>query len=190
MIKIAIVGNIASGKSEVQKYLINKDFVVLDTDMMTHDILMDKAEVAEAFENYDVFEFGRLSKQKLSNLVFANPELKEKLEDIVHPLIAEEIHSAFKTFKDEKLIFIAIPLLFEVGWENMFDKIIFIKTDENIQLERLMNRNNYSKEEAEVRINSQMPQADKLEKSDYIIENNSSIENLYTAIENIISQLQ
>lgn len=189
MIKVAIVGNIASGKSEVQKYLINKDYVVLDTDMMTHDILMDKAEVAEAFAEYDVFEFGRLSKEKLGKLVFANPELKEKLEDIVHPLIAEEIHSAFKTFENEEIIFISIPLLFEVGWENMFDKIIFVSIDEKLQLERLMNRNNYSKEEAELRINSQMPQCEKLDKSDFIIENNSDIKDLHNEIEKVLSLL-
>lgn len=189
MIKIAIVGNIASGKSEIQKYLINKDYVVLDTDMMTHDILMDGAEVAKAFEEYDIFEFGRLSKEKLSKLVFGNYELKKKLENIVHPLIAEEIQTSFNTFKDEKYLFISVPLLFEVGWENMFDKIIFVSIDEKLQLERLMNRNNYSKEEAELRINSQMPQDEKIKKSDFTIENNADIKTLHNLIENVLAKL-
>ncbi|MCM1266069.1 MAG: dephospho-CoA kinase [Candidatus Gastranaerophilales bacterium] len=186
MLKVAIVGNIASGKSEVQKYLAEKDFVVLDTDMMTHDILMDKPDVAEAFEDYDVFEYGRLSKEKLGKLVFSNPELKEKLEDIVHPFIIQEIENAFKTYSDEKYLFIAIPLLFEVGWESLFDKIIFVSSDDNLRLERLMNRNNLSEADAMLRINSQLPQTEKLDKADVIISNNSSKEELYNSIENML----
>ena len=65
MIKYAIVGNIASGKSEMEKVLEEHNFVVLDTDLITHDILIDRPNVAQAFSDYDVFEYGKLSKDKL-----------------------------------------------------------------------------------------------------------------------------
>lgn len=188
MHKIAIVGNIAAGKSEVEKYLSKKDFVVLDTDMMTHDILMDKPDVPEAFEDYDIFEYGRLSKQKLGKLVFDNPELKSKLEDIVHPLIMQEIDNAFRIYSNEKIVFISVPLLFEVGWESLFDKIIFIKADDNIRLERLIERSGLSREDASKRLKSQIPQDEKLAKAHYIIENNSTIDNLYEQIERILDE--
>lgn len=187
MIKYALTGNIASGKSEFEKELEAHDFVVLDTDLITHDILIDRPEIGRAFSEYDVFEFGRLSKEKLGKLVFSNPELKSKLESIVHPLILDELNTAFKVYEDESAIFVSVPLLFEVGWENLFDKIIFIKSDDDIRLKRLMKRNGYDKEYALKRIKSQDPQEDKLSKSDFIIENNGSIDEFRTKITEFIS---
>lgn len=187
MIKYAITGNIASGKSEFEKVLEAHDFVVLDTDLITHDILIDRPEIGRAFSEYDVFEFGRLSKEKLGKLVFSNPELKSKLESIVHPLILDELNTAFKVYEDESAIFVSVPLLFEVGWENLFDKIIFIKSDDDIRLKRLMKRNGYDKEYALKRIKSQDSQEDKLSKSDFIIENNGSIDEFRAKITEFIS---
>lgn len=189
MIKVAIVGNIASGKSEFEKYLFNNDYVVFDTDVMTHDILVDKPEVSEAFEEYDVFEHGRLSREKLGKLVFENEDLKEKLEDIVHPLILEDIENLFKTYKDEEYVFVSVPLLFEVGWEQIFDKIIFIKSDDDIRLKRLMERNGYTEEYAKKRMNSQLPQEEKIAKADIVVENNSTKEEFYKNIKTCLKNL-
>ncbi|MCD8377708.1 MAG: dephospho-CoA kinase [Candidatus Gastranaerophilales bacterium] len=187
MIKYAIVGNIASGKSEMEKILARHDIVVLDTDLITHDILIDKPDVPEAFKDYDVFEYGKISKSKLAKLVFDNPELRTKLENIVHPLIIEELESAFRVYSGEKYIFVSVPLLFEAGWEKMFDKIIFINSDDDIRLERLMERNNLSKDDALRRLNSQLPQADKIKKSDFVIDNNSSFDEFIHNIEKFLS---
>lgn len=189
MIKVAIVGNIASGKSELEKYLFNSGFVVLDTDVMAHDVLVDTADVAKAFEEYDVFEYGLLSREKLGKLVFSNEELKERLENIVHPLIKENIKESFETFADEDFVFISVPLLFEVGWEDLFDKIIFVKADDDIRLERLIKRNGYGREYAQVRLSSQGSQDGKISKSDYVIENNSSKEEFYANIKSCLNWL-
>ena len=189
MIRYAITGNIASGKSEAERIFSKNGFIVFDTDTITHDILIDKPDVPEAFKDYDVFEYGRLSRPKLSNLVFNNPELKTKLENIIHPLIKHELEEIFKTYADEKYIFISVPLLFEAGWENMFDKIILITCDEKIQLERLMKRNNLSKSDALKRLNAQLPQDIKIPKSDIVIENNFSIEDLQEKITKFILSL-
>ncbi len=189
MIKVAIVGNIASGKSELEKYLFNSGFVVLDTDVMAHDILVDKPDVAKAFEEYDVFEYGLLSREKLGKLVFSNEELKEKLESIVHPLIKETIKDSFETFADEDFVFVSVPLLFEVGWQEMFDKIIFIKADDEVRLERLIKRNGYSREYAQTRLDSQLSQETKITNSDYVIENNSSKEEFYKNIKSCLDKL-
>jgi len=124
MIKYAIVGNIASGKTTMEKELEKHDFVVMDSDLIAHDILIDSPVIAEAFKDYDVFEYGRLSRDKLGKLVFNNPDLKTKLENLIHPLIKQEIETAFKTYKDKKAVFVSVPLLFEVGWQDVFDKII------------------------------------------------------------------
>ena len=178
MIKYAITGNIASGKSEAEKILSKNGFIVFDTDTMTHDILIDMPEPSEAFREYDVFEYGRLSRSKLSDLVFNNHELKKKLENIIHPLIKQELEDIFKTYADEKYIFVSVPLLFEAGWENMFDKIILITCNKKTQIERLMSRNKLSENDALKRLNTQLPPDIKIPKSDIVIENNSLIDDL------------
>ena len=107
----------------------------------------------------------------------------------MHPLIMQEIELAFKTFANEKYLFISVPLLFEVGWEKLFDKIVFIKTDDEIRLNRLMERNNYSKEDALKRINSQKPQEEKISKVDYVIENNLTKEDFRKNVLEFLSNL-
>ena len=148
MIKVAIVGNIASGKSIVEKYL-EKSYPVIDTDKITHDLLeKNQAKILEMFNKNDLLDNGFLSRKKLSNLVFSNNELLKKLENFLHPLIREEILKFFENNKNKKLIFVSVPLLFEAKFENLFDKIIFIYANDNLRLERLMKRNNLSKTEA------------------------------------------
>ena len=191
MIKIAICGNIASGKSTVQKFIEAKGFKVLDTDEVTHVLLSVKnSELLEVFKAYDVFENGDFSREKLGKLVFANPDLKKKLEDVLHPQIRQEICKFFEQNKKEKLLFVGIPLLFEANMQDLFDKILFIYTDDDIRLKRLLLRNGYSVEYAKARLNSQMRQEEKAQKSDYVINNNGSIEELNVNIIKLFEQIR
>ncbi len=173
MLKIAITGNIAAGKTQVEKILANQ-FKVFDTDKIAHEKLNDLKE----FYGYDVFTNGIVDRKKLGELVFNNPELKIKLENIIHPLVKEEVLKIFAENKDENIIFISVPLLFETDFYKLFDKILFVAADENIRLERLKKRNNISKEEALLRIRAQKSQEEKIKRADFIIENNSTPEDL------------
>ena len=191
MISIAIVGNIASGKSTVENVLRKKGYKVFDSDIIAHEVLEDLSEkIIEAFKDYDISENGRISRQKLGALVFDDKNLKEKLENIVHPEIKDRLKKIFEENKLEKYIFVSIPLLFEVGWRNFFDKILFIYTEDKIRLNRLMQRNNFTKDEALARIKSQLPQEEKVKVSDFIINNNHSIDVLQKYIERFIIQLE
>lgn len=191
MISIAIVGNIASGKSTVENVLRKKGYKVFDSDIIAHEVLDDWSEkILEAFKDYDILENGRISRQKLGALVFDDKNLKEKLENIVHPEIKDRLKKIFEENKLEKYIFVSIPLLFEVGWRNLFDKILFIYTEDKIRLNRLMQRNNFTKDEALARIKSQLPQEEKVKVSDFIINNNHSIDVLQKYIERFIIQLE
>lgn len=191
MISIAIVGNIASGKSTVENVLRKKGYKVFDSDIIAHEVLDDLSEkILEAFKDYDILENGRISRQKLGALVFNDKNLKEKLENIVHPEIKDRLKKIFEENKLEKYIFVSIPLLFEVGWRNLFDKILFIYTEDKIRLNRLMQRNNFTKDEALARIKSQLPQEEKVKVSDFIINNNHSIDVLQKYIERFIIQLE
>ena len=191
MISIAIVGNIASGKSTVENVLQKKGYKVFDSDIIAHEVLDDLSEkILEAFKDYDISEDGKISRQKLGALVFSDKNLKEKLENIIHPEIKDRLKKIFEENKLEKYIFVSIPLLFEVGWRNLFDKILFIYTEDKIRLNRLMQRNNFTKDEALARIKSQLPQEEKVKVSDFIINNNHSIDVLQKYIERFIIQLE
>ena len=179
MIKFALCGNIASGKSTVQKLLENQGYRVLDTDKVAHELLtVNNLELFLEFKKFDVFENGEFSREKLGKLVFTNKEIKQKLENILHPQIREKIKEFFEQNQNEKYLFVGIPLLFEANMTDLFDKIIFIYADDDIRLKRLLLRNGYSVEYAKARLNSQMRQEEKTQKSDYVINNNGSIEEL------------
>ena len=100
------------------------------------------------------------------------------MENILHPQIREKIKEFFEQNQNEKYLFVGIPLLFEANMTDLFDKIIFIYADDDIRLKRLLLRNGYSVEYAKARLNSQMRQEKKTQKSDYVINNNGSIEEL------------
>ena len=191
MISFAIVGNIASGKSTVENILQEKGYKVFDTDIIAHEVLNDFAEeIINQFDGHDISENGKVSREKLGKIVFNDKKLKEKLEYIVHPEIKNRIKSIFEKNKNEKYVFVSIPLLFEIGWGNLFDKILFIKTEDDIRLKRLMQRNKFTQEEALSRRKSQLPQEKKAKKADFVIENNSSIDVLQKYIERFIIQLE
>ena len=168
-IKIAITGNIASGKTEVQK-ILEKDFLVFDTDLIAHK----KLEELTSFEGLDVFTNGKIDRKKLGNIVFSNAELKQKLENIIHPKVKEEVLKIFEENKDKDVIIVAVPLLYETDFYQLFDKVLLVVADDDIRLSRLMTRNNLSKEDALIRMNAQISQEEKIAKSNFVIKNNAS----------------
>lgn len=191
MISIAIVGNIASGKSTVETILREKGYKVFDSDIIAHEVLDDLSEkIIEIFKDFDISENGKISRQKLGTLIFNDKNLKVELENIVHPEINDRIKRIFDENSYEKYVFVSIPLLFEVGWRYLFDKVLFIYTKDNIRLRRLMHRNSFTEEEALVRIKSQLLQEEKLKMSDFVVENNGSIDVLQKYIERFIIQLE
>ena len=191
MIKFALCGNIASGKSTVQKLLEEHGYKVLDTDKVAHELLtVENTLLFNAFKDFDVFDNGEFSREKLGKLVFSNPGIKKKLEDVLHPQIRREIEKFFAQNNGEKALFVGIPLLFEANMQDLFDKILFIYTDDDIRLKRLLLRNNYSLDYAKARLNSQMRQEEKAQKSDYVINNNGSIEELYKNLFKLLEQIR
>ena len=178
MIKVAITGNIAAGKSELEKQLQNLGYLVFDTDKIAHDCLINDKNIIVDLFGSEILTNGEISREKLGNIVFNDKEKLQKLNNIIHPEVIKEINTLFEQYKNENYLFVSIPLLFEAKMENMFDKIIFVYADDAIRLERLMKRNNLNKTDALKRINSQQSQIEKMKKSDYIIRNEGSLEDL------------
>lgn len=175
MIKIAIVGNIASGKSTVENILKNKGFKVFDTDEIAHKILETNPKIREVF--------GTTDRKKIAKIVFSDSQKLKTLESIIHPLVKEKLEIIFSG--EEKVIFVSVPQLFEAGFETMFDKIIYITADKNIRKKRIIKRNSFSPEEAEQRIEAQQEEGKK-EKCDFVIENNGNLEDLNYKITNFL----
>ena len=174
MLKIAITGNIAAGKSEVEK-IISENYPVYDADKIAHKFL------------------GNVDRRALGEKVFNDPIARKELENFIHPKVKDEIIRIFEEHESQadktKAVFVSIPLLFETGFDKLFDKVLFVQCNDDIRLEHLMKRNNFTKEQALARMNSQMPQEEKIAKSDYVIYNNSSLDELKKQVTKFIDEL-
>lgn len=190
MIKIALTGNIASGKSTVQGILEKKGYKVFDTDDAAHILLDTIPEIREVFKCYDIFNSdGLINRGKLGRIVFSAPELKKKLENIMHPAIKNKILEFFEQNKSERAVFVGIPLLFESDMRDIFDKAVLIYTDDFTRKERLILRNNYSPEYAAARMEAQMPQDEKKLLCDDIIFNNGSLSDLEKSVDECLERI-
>ena len=190
---LGLTGGIGTGKSTVAKMLRGKNIPVVDTDSISKEIIeypeiieKIKAEISSKIFNNE----NKLDRKKLSEIVFENKDKLKKLNEIMHPVILKKMwEEVEKLKKDYKIIVVDIPLLFEINMENEVDKVLLIYSSKEIQIERIMNRDGRTREEAIKIINSQMPLYKKREKSDYIIQNNDSLEKLKKNLDKVVQKL-
>lgn len=189
---VGLTGGIASGKSTVSNFIREKGFTIIDADLEARlAVEVDEPaynEIIAYFGKEIIMDTGEINRAKLGEIIFNHEEKRLKLNSIVHPDVrrrmTEKREQAISN--GEKLIVMDIPLLFESKLTGMVDKVLLVYVDEQTQLERLMNRNQFSKEEALARIGSQMPLKNKVKLSDAVIDNNGALEETEIQLNNIL----
>ena len=179
---LGVTGNIASGKSSVAKELARRGAAVLDADQLAREVVESGSSVlkklVKQFGTEILQQDGNLDRDRLGQVVFADVKVRAMLNQIMHPEIAKKSVERLQKLQsnpDLPLIVYEAPLLFEVGAESRVDKVLVVKIDPEVQLKRLMTRDRLSEERAQQRVAAQMPQQQKLERADYIIDNSGSV---------------
>ncbi len=190
---VGITGSIASGKSLVTDYLIQKNYKVIDADVISREVTKKGGEcyktIVDTFGSEYLQENKEIDRKKLAKIIYFDKEKKKQLENIIHPVVLEKIEDYI--FKENReIIFVSMPLLYEVGFEKKCDKVIVVYTNYDKQIERLMKRDNISLEYANDKIASQYPISLKISKSDYVIDNSQEKEKTYSAIEQVLKEIK
>lgn len=186
---VGLTGGISSGKSTVSSYLKQLKIPVIDADEVARKVVEPNSqgvkEIKKAFGS-DVFEEdGSLNRQKLGELVFSKVENRQKLDELLQPLIKIMILEEIEAYrqKGEKMIVLDLPLLFEKQYEELCEEIIVVYVPKELQLERLMKRNQYTKQEALSRIDSQLSIEEKRKRATVLLDNQGTIQQLYHQVE-------
>lgn len=189
---IAITGSIATGKSTVSKYLIQQGYPVIDTDIISR-VVVEKGTVGleRLKENFgeDIIQAdGTLNRKALGNIVFNDEASKEKLNQILHPLISKESKERMAAYKEEghSLIFVDIPLYYEVDIDIPTDAVWLVYVSADIQLERLMKRNQIGEEDARQLISNQISIEDKAKWSEIVIDNSNTPEETHKQVDQLL----
>ncbi len=181
--KIGITGIIGSGKSTVLKLLEDKGYHIYDSDKEVHKLLETKSVVDEISKHFDCVENGVINRKKLGGIVFNNDEKLQLLNSIIHPLVKAQIKSL------DGLVFVDVPLLYETGFEVLFDKVIAVLASEETLINRLKERNNLSSSEAKKRISLQMDSETKQKLADYVIINEGTVKELELKLNKVLEVL-
>ncbi len=187
MPKIALTGNIAAGKSLVEEQFRSLGAEIIDADKIAHEILGEKIKLLQEDFGDEIIKQGEVSREKLAKIVFSDPKKKQKLEAIIHPEVKKRI---FDFFADKDFAIASVPLLYEVGWEGLFDKVILVIAKDNIRQKRLMQRNNMTDEQAKIRMKSQINQGEKIKKADFVIDNNGTTAETFAQVKEIYGKLK
>jgi dephospho-CoA kinase len=172
MLRVALTGGIATGKSFVLSRLKDRGISVIDADDIVHEAFGPDTPttraIAERFGSEFLKPDGSVHRAPLGVRVFRDPDARRQVEAIVHPLVYESIRTWFDTL-DGAMGVASIPLLYETGHEKDFDFVVVTVCPPSLQLQRLRERDHMSEDEAQQRIAAQMPAEEKAARGDFVI---------------------
>ena len=186
---IALTGGISTGKSTVCNLLKLHGFLTIDADKIAHKLLDENSSKIEEMFGKEYVENGKVLRKELGKIIFSNEENKLKLEALLHPLIKEEIIKESKIYEEQnKPYFVDIPLFFE-KMHYPISKSLVIYTPKELQIQRLMKRDNINENEAKLKISNQMDIEEKKKLADMVIDNSKDLKHLQDEVERIIGEI-
>jgi dephospho-CoA kinase len=191
MIVIGLTGGIGTGKSEVARILQGLGAALISADQVGHEAYKPHSEiwqeVVKAFGEEILQPNGEIDRKRLGSIVFAHPQELARLNQIMHPRMADMVARRIEQLGKEgvPVVVVEAALLFEAGWDSLVDEVW--TTDSTIEtvINRLQARNGFSEEEIRKRINSQMPTRERLARSDVIIGNSGDVASLERTVRSL-----
>lgn len=190
---IGLTGGIATGKSTVSSMIANFDIPIIDADKIAREVVEPGRtaykEIIQKFGSDILKKDKTLNREKLGEIIFSHKEKRKQLNNIVHPAVRKEMLKQRDYFVSLgiKSVVLDIPLLFESNLMNYVEKTIVVYIPEQLQLKRLMTRDNLTKSEAFKRIRSQIPTSDKIKLADAVIDNSQTKEKTLEQLVNILN---
>jgi dephospho-CoA kinase len=184
---IGLTGGIATGKTTVANYLASAyNLPIFDADIYARDAVSLGSpilqEISQRYGEHILLPDGNLNRQKLGEIIFHNPSERNWVEGVIHPYVVEKFLKAI-ALSSAQILVLVIPLLFEAGITQLVTEIWVVTCSEEQQLTRLIQRNNLTLEQAQARINSQMPIAEKASRANVVLDNSSTLEALLQQIQ-------
>lgn len=189
---IGLTGGIATGKTTVANYLANTyNLPILDADIYAKEaVAVDSPLLGKIVQRYGekiLLPNDNLNREKLSEIIFNNQEERLWIDNLIHPYVGDRLSVGIRETSLETLVLV-VPLLFEAGMTDLVTEIWVVSCSQKQQLERLMNRNQLTLEQAQARIRSQMSLKEKINKADIVLKNNSTAEKLLQQVDVAIFQ--
>lgn len=197
MLLVGLTGGIASGKTVVSNNLRDLGAHVIDADDISRAVMVPRTKcwkkLVENFGDTILKKDSTIDRKSLASLIFDDPQKRKCLNDIVHPEITKRINRKVALINAEHsdaIVIIEAALLVETGTYKKYDKLIVVYANEDLQEERIINRDGINRDEARKRIEAQWPMAKKMEVADYLIKNEGSLELLCRDTEGVFASLR
>jgi dephospho-CoA kinase len=193
--KVALTGGIATGKSYVATRLREAGVPIVDADVLSREVVAPGSPglsaVRKRFGPDAVRRDGTMDRVRVGQIVFKDKRARLDLEAIIHPAVQKAINEFFDDLPKRTPFAVAdVPLLYETGREKEFQAVIVVACPREMQLQRLMERNKLSKEDAERRLNAQLPIDQKVKKATYVIRTDGTFDETNAQVDALIAQLR
>jgi len=195
MLRVALTGGIATGKSYVARRMRAAGVPVVDADVLAREAVAPGTPqlkaIAERFGTGVLGHDGALDRARLAGIVFADPGARQALEAIVHPAVRAAIDQFYESLPEDTPFAVAdIPLLFETNRADAFDMIVVAACPPEMQVDRVVARDGVGREEALQRLAAQLPIAEKVGRADYVIDTSGSFAATDAAVDGVLAALR
>lgn len=196
MITVGLTGGIATGKSTVAKVLRQKGIAVISSDELAHQAIEPGGPAYErviaGFGSAVLSPDGKINRRLLGEMVFKDQAARKRLEGIVHPIVIEGIRQELERYSKDgaQIVVVEVPLLFEVGLEDLFDYVWVVSASYEHQLQRVLERDRLTEVEARERIAAQMSLEEKEKRADAVIKNDNALDSLEKQVSTLLRTLE